>query len=180
MTIMTLVPVQFALIFAQPRQCSSVCCLRLPNNHRRHSLNPLITYPNLQEQDLTLACRESFRPPQIRQERTGLKPVKKAVSKRGRPQQWNPDKQEQKIITLHSHRGKLELICLRNGKKSSLPVPGMRNRGPLKDLNDSKLINFIPFKILNGPLFHKLVTSQDIFLLFLTGNWLQQVVFSNT
>ena len=58
---------------------------------------------------LTLACTESFRPPQIRQERTGLKPVKKAVSKRGRPQQWNPDKQEQKIITLHSHRGRLKV-----------------------------------------------------------------------
>ena len=113
-------------------------------------------------------CRESFRPPQIRQERTGLKPVKKAVSKRGRPQQWNPDKQEQKIITLHSHRGKLELICLRNGKKSSLPVPGMRNsRGPLKDLNDSKLINFIPFRIFRGPQFHKPVTRQDFYCCFL-------------
>ena len=65
-----------------------------------------------------MACRESFRPPQIRQERTGLKPVKKAVSKRGRPQQWNPDKQEQKIITLHSHRGKLEPVgCKKQQKK---------------------------------------------------------------
>ena len=32
---MTLVQVQFVLIFAQPTQCSSVCCLRLLNDHRR-------------------------------------------------------------------------------------------------------------------------------------------------
>ena len=31
---MTSVRVQFVLIFAQPTQCSSVCCLRLPNNHK--------------------------------------------------------------------------------------------------------------------------------------------------
>ena len=32
---MTSVWVQFVLIFAQPMQCSSVCCLRLPNDHRQ-------------------------------------------------------------------------------------------------------------------------------------------------
>mgnify|MGYP006975437472 CR=1 FL=1 len=68
-------------------------------------------------------------------------------------------------------------------KKSSWPVTGLRNRGPLKDLKDSKLIvyeskwfpwssriNLIPFKIFRGPLFHKLVTGQELFLLLLAAN----------
>ena len=55
----------------------------------------------------------------------------------------------------------------------------------LKDLNNSKLIvyeskwfpwssriNFIPLRILRGSLFHKPVTGQELFLLFLTANWL--------
>ena len=55
--------------------------------------------------------------------------------------------------------------------------------GDLKDLNDSKLIvneskwfpwssriNSIPFRIFRGPLFHKPVTGQEHFLLFLTAN----------
>ena len=52
----------------------------------------------------------------------------------------------------------------------------MRNRGPRKDLNDSTLIvyefkwfpwlskiNFIPFRIFRGPLFHKSVIGQELF-----------------
>ena len=36
---MTSVRVQFVLIFAQQTQCSSVCCLRLPNVHRREPVH---------------------------------------------------------------------------------------------------------------------------------------------
>ena len=55
----------------------------------------------------------------------------------------------------------------------------MRNRVHLKDLNDSKLIvneskwftrssmiNYIPFRIFRGPLFHKPVTDQKLFFAF--------------
>ena len=66
------------------------------------------------------------------------------------------------------------VCCKKQQKKSSWPVTGLQNRGPLKDLNDSKLIvqgqcpwssriNFIPFRIFRGPLFHKPVTGQGIF-----------------
>ena len=64
-----------------------------------------------------------------------------------------------------------------NSKKK---VPDWQNRGPLKDLNDSKLIvyeskwfpwsfriNFIPFRIFRGPLFHKTITGQQLFFCFL-------------
>ena len=74
----------------------------------------------------------------------------------------------------------LELVCCKKqtAKNSLRRVTGLRNRGTMKDLNDSKLIvyetkwfpwssriNFIPFRIFRGPLFCKLVTS-----LFLTAN----------
>ena len=65
---------------------------------------------------------------------------------------------------------------MRNSKESSRPVTVFRNRGPLKDGNDSKLIvyestwfswssriNFIPFRIFRGPLFRKPVTGQEPF-----------------
>ena len=73
-------------------------------------------------------------------------------------------------------------LCKKYKKKvSSWPATGLRNRGPLKDLNDSKLIvyeskwflwssriNFIPFRIFWGPLFHKPVTRQEtLFCCFL-------------
>ena len=35
---MTSVWVQFVLVFAQPTRCSSVCCLRLPDDHGRQPL----------------------------------------------------------------------------------------------------------------------------------------------
>ena len=35
-------------------------------------------------------------------------------------------------------------FSVRNSKKSSWPVTGLQNRGPLKDLNDSKLIYLSP------------------------------------
>ena len=76
------------------------------------------------------------------------------------------------------------LNCKKQQKKDFWPVTGLRNRGTLKNLNDSKLIvyeskwfpwpsriNFIPFRIFRGPLFHKPVTGQELFfLLFLTAN----------
>ena len=34
----------------------------------------------------------------------------------------------------------MTMNCVRNTKKNFLPVTGLRKRGPLKDLNDSKLI----------------------------------------
>ena len=62
-------------------------------------------------------------------------------------------------------------------KKSSWPVNGLRSRGPLKDLKDSKLIlhesklfpwsarvSLAPFKTFRGPLFPKSVTGQELFL----------------
>ena len=68
-------------------------------------------------------------------------------------------------------------FAVRNSKKSSWPVTGLRNRGTLKDLNDSKLIvyeskwdpwssriNFLPFRIFRGPLFHKPVAGLELFL----------------
>ena len=64
------------------------------------------------------------------------------------------------------------VCCKKQQKKSSWPVTGLHNSGLLKDLNDSKLIvyeskwfpwsyriNFIPFRIFRGPLFHKSVTA---------------------
>jgi hypothetical protein len=70
----------------------------------------------------------------------------------------------------------LEPVCCKKQKKSSWPVNGLRDMGPLKDLNDSKLIvyelnwfssssriNFTPFRIFRGPLFHKRVTGQELF-----------------
>ena len=70
----------------------------------------------------------------------------------------------------------LEPVCCKKQQKSSWPVTGLRDRGPLKDLNDSKLIvyeskwfpwssriNFIPFRIFWGPLFHKPVTAGTFF-----------------
>ena len=72
----------------------------------------------------------------------------------------------------------LEPVCCKKQQKSSWPVTGLRNRGHLKDQNDSKLIvyeskwfpwssriNFIPFRIFRGPLFHKPVTGQEPFFL---------------
>ena len=78
------------------------------------------------------------------------------------------------------HQLKLKLVCCKKQpKKSYWPVTGCRNRGPLKYLNDSKLIvyesklftwssriNFIPFRIFRGPLFHKPVTDQELLQLF--------------
>ena len=52
----------------------------------------------------------------------------------------------------------------------------IQNRGPLKDLNDSKLIVWVQvipliiqdqFYIFRGPLFHKPVTGQELFCCFL-------------
>ena len=76
----------------------------------------------------------------------------------------------------------LEPVCCKKQQKKSWPVTGLWIRGPLKDLNDYKLIvyeskwfpwsfriNFIPFRIFTGPLFHKPVTGQELFLLFLTN-----------
>ena len=70
--------------------------------------------------------------------------------------------------------------AVRNSKKSSWPVTGFRNRGPLKDLNVSKLIvheskwfpwssriNLIPFRIFRGSLFYKPATSKKLFCCFL-------------
>jgi hypothetical protein len=78
-------------------------------------------------------------------------------------------------IKFHLNLVRAGLLFL-TAKKSSWPVTGLRNRGPLKDLNDSKLIvyeskwfpwssefNFIPFKIFRGPLFYKRVTGQELF-----------------
>ena len=58
----------------------------------------------------------------------------------------------------------LESVCYKKQKKISWPVTDLQNRGPVKDLNDSKLIvheskwfpwssriNFIPFRIFRGP-----------------------------
>ena len=70
---------------------------------------------------------------------------------------------------------------MRNSKKKSfLPVTGLRNRWPLKDFNDSKLIvykskwfpwssriNSTPFRIFRGPLFYKPETGQELFCCFL-------------
>ena len=66
-------------------------------------------------------------------------------------------------------------IQTKEQQKSSWPVAGLQNRGPLKDLNDFRLIvceskwfpwssriNFIPFRIFRGPLFHKPVTGQEL------------------
>ena len=66
-------------------------------------------------------------------------------------------------------------LLLETEKRSSWPVTGLWNRGPLKDLNDFKLIvyeckwfpwssriNFLPFRIFRGPLFHKPVTGQEL------------------
>ena len=84
------------------------------------------------------------------------------------PTDCSVNAQERKLV--------LKENTVRNSKKSSWPVTGMRNKGPLKDLNDSKLIvyeskrfpwspriNFIPFRIFRGPLFHKPVTGQELF-----------------
>ena len=73
---------------------------------------------------------------------------------------------------MHTRAGLLQ----ETAKKSSWPVTGLQNRGPLMDPNDSKLIayeskwfpwssriNFIPFRIFRGPLFHKPVTGQELF-----------------
>ena len=58
--VMTLVWVQFVLVFAQPTQCSSVCRLRLPNNLKRQHVTepkpmslPLNHLPQVQQLDLT-------------------------------------------------------------------------------------------------------------------------------
>ena len=77
---------------------------------------------------------------------------------------------------IFTHFAHLEPVCCKKQQKNSWPVTGLRNRGPLKDLNDSKLIvyeskgfpwssgiNFIPFRIFRGPLFHKPVTGQELF-----------------
>ena len=70
----------------------------------------------------------------------------------------------------------LEPICCKKQQKCSWPVTGLQNKGPLKDLNDSKLIvyeskwfpwstrmNFIPFRSFRGPLLHKPVIGQELF-----------------
>ena len=75
------------------------------------------------------------------------------------------------IMRIHLVRNSTRATLLRNSKKCFWPVTGLRNRGPLKDLNDSKWIayeskwfpwsswiNFIPFRIFRGPLFRKLAT----------------------
>ena len=36
--------------------------------------------------------------------------------------------------------GQLTRVAVKNSKESSCPVTGLQNGGPLKDLNDSKLI----------------------------------------
>ena len=67
-------------------------------------------------------------------------------------------------------------LLLETAKNSSWPVTGLKNRGPLKDLKDSKLIlnesklfpwssriNLMPFRIFWGPLFYKPVTGQELF-----------------
>ena len=95
-------------------------------------------------------------------------------------------------------------FAIRNSKKSSWPVTGLWNRGPLMILNGIKLILddlgnhldsyknlFILYKFLwislvytislesfrsfRGPLFRKPVTGQELFFLFLTANWLYEM-----
>ena len=72
----------------------------------------------------------------------------------------------------------LEPVCCKKWpKSSSWPVTGLRNKGPLKDsmdfkliLNESKLfpwssrISLVPFRTFRGPLFPKPVTGQELFL----------------
>ena len=81
------------------------------------------------------------------------------------------------LVVLVISRDQLEPVCCKKQqKKRPWPVTGLQNRGPLKDLNDSNLIvyeskwfpwssriNFIPFRIFRGPLFHKPVTGQTLF-----------------
>ena len=79
----------------------------------------------------------------------------------------------------------VEPIYCKKQQKRSWPVTGLWNRGPLKILNGMKLIlddqghhldsytiSLESFRSFKGPLFCKPVTVQEIFLLFLTANWL--------
>ena len=72
----------------------------------------------------------------------------------------------------------LEAVCCKKQKKSSWPVTGFLNRGPLKILNVIKLIlddqgnhldsfttSLESFKSFRGPLFRKPVSGQGLFLL---------------
>ena len=80
----------------------------------------------------------------------------------------------------------LEPVCCKKRQKSSCPVTGLQNRGPLNILNgiklilddqgnhlDSYTISLESFRSFRGPLFRKPVTGQELFLLFLTANRLQ-------
>ena len=76
-------------------------------------------------------------------------------------------------------------VCCKK-KERSWPGIGLWNMGPLKNLNDSKLIEwvwvipiiihdqfykYVTFRIFRGHLFHKPVTGQELFLcVFLTAN----------
>ena len=77
----------------------------------------------------------------------------------------------------------LEPVCCKKRQKSSCPVTGLWSRGPLKILNgikltldgqgnhlDSYTISLESFTFFRGPLFHKPVSGQELFLLFLTAN----------
>ena len=72
------------------------------------------------------------------------------------------------------------VCCKKQQKKGSWPVTGLHNRGPLKDLNDSKLIvyesrsfpwlsriNFIPFRIFRFPILQTSNWSGTFFCCFL-------------
>ena len=89
----------------------------------------------------------------------------------------------------------LEPVCCKKVPGQFL-VCGIGELWSLKDLNDSKLIayeskgfslssriNFIPFKIVRGPLFYKSLTGQEpFFLLFLTANrlyWFDKIFTLN-
>ena len=73
----------------------------------------------------------------------------------------------------------LEPVCCKKQQKKCSPVTDLRNRRPLKDLNDFKLIPSPSdssdhpgsiSSIFRGPLFHKPVTGQELFFFFLTAN----------
>ena len=89
---------------------------------------------------------------------------------------WNCDFytltwQEKEIFKLRAS------LLQETAKNSSWPVTGLRSRGPLKELKDSKLIlkesklfpwssrfSLVPFRTFRGPLFPKPVTGQELFL----------------
>ena len=80
-------------------------------------------------------------------------------------------------------------FAVRNGKNSSWPVTGLGNKDPLKVLNGTELIlddhgnnldlfrtSLESFRSFRGPLLHKPVSSQELFLPFLTENQLQLLI----